>query len=270
MRFQRTQPLPLDGQNQGLGSVTKRDSGYILQMRPTKGAGIRGRFLIAPNDLPMRLFVRINKRGPGTGSFRLEIDGNQEVVAHVPAGPDRFLAQIDLAPHAVTSSLQIDALSSGGEWTAELDRLLLVPKTLATQQVRLPGRAHHGEVLMDGVHYAQTHSMTADSSGKDQVVVPVIVPAGMSALRFSIGYAKDAAPETRALLSAELRSEDATWNSALLEDFLLERGSGRNPLHLGIIEISGPGREQVAFLTFNLRAAPGTTIHFTNLSIDRP
>ena len=101
-------------------------------------------------------------------------------------------------------------------------------------------------------------------------MVPVILSASTSALRFSVGFSEDAAAATSALLSAQLRSEDAIWDAPILEDLSLARASGRSPLQLGILEIPGPGKELVAFLTLKLKASPGTTIHFASLSIDRP
>lgn len=238
-------------------------------MRPTRGAGIRGRFLIPASDLSRRLFLRVTKRGPGTGDLRMEIDGEQRILSPILVGSQEVLAQVDLVPSLTRPSLQIDLVGDGGDWTAELDRLLLVPRALASQQVRLPARREENVLLMDGVLYGETHRMIADSDAKDEILVPLILPPGNSALRFCLGFEAEAGQDTKAELSARLRTEDASWESLVLEQFPLDRGIDRQALHLGIVEIPGPERESVAFLTLTLKAPPGTKIHFVNLAIDR-
>ncbi len=269
MRFDRPQPLPLGGQSQGLGSVTKHDSGFRMIMRPTRGAGIRGEFLVPASDDPRRLFVRVRKQGPGSGNMSFLIDAEERIVTRIPIGPKEILAQIDLSPSLNRHSLQIDLVGDGGEWTAELDRLLLVPRAIPRQQVRLPGRQDSNVLLMDSVRYGETHSMTASDDGKDELVVPLLLPPGNSAMRICLGFEADAPAETIAQLSAHLRTEDATWDALVLEDLSLPRDHGRQALHTAIIEIPGPERESVAFLTLTLKAPPGTKIHFVNLAIDR-
>ena len=140
---------------------------------------------------------------------------------------------------------------------------------MASQQVRLPGRREQNVLLMDHVIYGETHRMTADSNGEDEIVVPLILPPGDSALRFALGFEAETEQASKVVLSAGLRTEDASWESLVLEEFPLHRGKDRQPLHLGIVEIPGPDRESVAFLTLTLKGLPGTRIHFVNLAIDR-
>jgi hypothetical protein len=238
-------------------------------MRPTRGAGIRGQFLVPASDDPRRLFMRVRKEGSGSGSLRLLIDGEERIVTPIPTGQQELLAQVDLVPSLTRPSLQIDLVGEGGDWTAELDRLLLVPRAIPRQQVRLPGRRETNVLLMDSIRYADTYSMTANADGEDELVVPLILPPGTSAMRLCLGLEAEVEEGVVAELSANLRTEDATWESLVLDGLLLPRDRGTQPLHSAIIEIPGPERESVAFLTLTMKAPPGTKIHFVNLAIDR-